>query len=268
MTIYKGLVPCREVMVKLHDAFITEGYTEISTDVTTDGRVYKSTGSDGQNALYFKLQDLGANDLTLGIYEKYEPNVSNGLPGVFTNGYEGTVIKWNTTTSTDREKVNYVFNVTKDRAIIFVEGQNAEPSNHKTLVYIGMPKRYDPEDTGNNFAGMAYTSYGPSTYNTIWRALKNKALINQSSYSMDFYMPAKSYGWGNKLFFSPMFLGSDTEGARGEFDGLFVVEKTDDHSEILHGDTFNRNGKEYMLVTLPAGGSYTLNTGYDYIIEV
>lgn len=268
MTIYKGRVGCRKIATTLHGLLLTEGYQEISSDIVTNGRVYKSTGIDGTNELYFNLKDPSSNYLTIGVYEKYVPNPINGLAGVFTNGYEGNSIVWNSSASAEREEVDYVFNINKDRLIIFIEGMKAEPNRRNSLTYIGMPLRYDKDDKGNGFAGIAYTAYGSTTTNMLWKVLRNRALQAQDNYLMDFYLPSKSYGWGGRVLFSPLFLGTTAEGARGELDGLLIAEKTEPNTEMQHGDVFVRNGKTYMLIVPISYGSYSLSPGYDYIIEI
>lgn len=268
MTVYKGQVGCRQLAQVLHDALIAEGYQESSSDITTDGRVYSSLGTDNQSLFFIRIKDPKSNYLTIGIYEKYDPNPTNGLPGVFTNGFDGDNITWNTSGTADRIKVNYIFNVTLDRVIIYVDGMKAEPNKANSLTYIGLPKRYDANDKGGNFAGMAFTTRGPFNSHNTWRALRNRALVPQSDYEMDFYNVARSYGWGKQLFFSPIFIGRDDEGARGELDGLYHLEKTDANIEVQPGDTFVKDGKTYMVIDPYDWGSDTLYHAYDYVIEL
>lgn len=268
MGVYKGRVACRDLAMKLHTALLAEGYQESSSDIPTDGRVYSTLGSDNQSPFFVKVKDPVSNYLTIGIYEMYQPSLTTGLPGVFTNGYEGPNVTWNRSATADRLQVDYVFNITKDRVIIFVEGMKAEPSKVNSLTYIGLPKRYDSKDKGGNAAGMAFTTRGPFQSSNGWRALRNRALLTQNNYKMGFYYPARSYGWGDRLFFSPIFIGHDDEGPRGELDGLYVMEKTDTMNEVQPGDTFVKDGKTYMVVDPESWSSYTLNPDYDYLIEI
>lgn len=267
MTIYKGKVKYKELIVRLQNALVAEGYTQVSSDPVTEW-VYRSPAQPGFDPFFIKLKDplIGAY-LTIGIYEMYTPNVTNGLPGTFGNGYEGTGIAWNTSGQPDRTEVDYLFNISARRAVILTEGMKAESGNLKNILYIGFPIRYDQNDKQAYAAAMASTCRAPHS-GAYWRALRNRALVVQQNYEYDFYPVARSIGWAKKLFFSPLFLGTNAEGARGELDGLYIMEKGDASYELTHGDTFSRDGKTYMVFTPSANGNSSLPSGYDYLIEI
>lgn len=269
MTVYQGKINCRQLSNLIRDKLLAEGYTQISSNITTDGLVFYSKGTNDASDFYVKLKDPVSSYLTIGIYEKYVPDVNNGIAGVFTNGYEAGCIRWNYNTQAARFDVNYILNITKDRIIIFVEGMKLESWTCNTLTYIGLPKRYDPTDVNGNFAGLACTSFGDKAgWSLNWSALRNRALVSQPAYTMDFYMPVRSYGWASKLFYSPIFLGRNDEGPRGEMDGLMIMEVVDQENEIRHLDTFAKNGKVYVAIVPYNSGTYYLSPGYTYLMEV
>lgn len=268
MTIYKGRVGCRDLAMLIHAIMLNEGYKEISSEISNDGRVYKSPSVDGQDLFYVQIKDTRAVSLQVGVYESYTPDLVNGIPGKFLNGIVGNSIIWNMTASPDRCDVNYIINATGKRVIVYVEGQRAEPASINSITYIGLPNRVSDKDKLGTFAGLTYTASGPYDNHSFFYSLRNRSNTPLFPYNMEFYMPRRSYGWGKKLFFSPIFIGSKAEGNRGSLDGIMIIEKTDASAEISHGDAFTHEGKNYMLVT-PSSYSYdTLHTGYNYLIEI
>lgn len=266
MGIYRGRVNCRKLADTIHSALIAEGYEQISSNLITDGCVYKTIGTNGTSEFYIKLKDPIDRYLSIGIYEKYEPNATATLSGTFTNGYENNYIIWNRTYNENRFEVNYIFNITKDRAIIFVEGMKAESGSINSLIYIGLPNRYSNKDIDGTFAGIGFTASGDNT--SSWRALRNRAKTRIAYYAFNFYPIGRSYGWGNQLFLSPIYLGSGVEGGRGELDAIFMVEQTDKNNEIQHMDTFVKDGKTYLLIS-PSSYSYSnLPINREYVIQI
>lgn len=268
MTIYKGRVGCRDLAMLIHSILLNEGYTEISSEVSNDGRVYKSPSTNGEDLFYIQIKDPRSIYLQVGVYEIYTPDVVNGIPGKFLNGIVGNPIMWNRNASPDRCDVNYVINATSKRVIVYVEGQRAEPNTVNSLTYIGLPKRASSIDKQGTFAGLAYTAWGPYDNHNIFYSLRNRSNSPLFPYNMEFYMPRRSYGWGGKLFFSPILIGSRAEGNRGTLEGIMILEKTDASSEISPGDTFSHEGKNYMLISPTSYSHDTLHTGYDYLIEI
>ena len=267
MAIYKGKVKCREFSKVLHDILIEVGYTEISTEITTDGRVYVSSTTD-DDKFYIRIQDPASRYLTVGVYEEYTPNVTSGLPGTFGNGILASCIIWNSSNADARVELNYIINATNKRVIVYVSGLPAEGGQMNSLTYIGLPNRVSVNDKDGRFAGLSYTSNGPYNNPGTFYSLRNRNLTALPAYLVDHYMPARSVGWGAKIFFSPMLIGSVAEGHRGTLDGIRIIEKVDHKMEIMPGDTFVHDGKSYMLITPTSHGYDTLHTGYDYLIEI
>ena len=270
MTILKGKVNCRQLPAVLHTALTTEGFTEISSEITNDGRVYRSPSVNGEDLFFIQIKELKAASLQVAVYEKYTPNPVNGMPGTFLNGVTGSnAIAWNNTSLIDRLDVNYIINVNKRRMIVYVEGLRAEVGNVSSLLYIGIPQRISDKDNAGTFAGIAASTYAPVNSDIGgFSALRNRANATAFMYNLDFYMPKRSYGWGKKMFFSPVFIGNKIEGNRGILDGIHIIEKVDKAAEMSAGDTFTQDGKNYMLVSMPAYGNATLPATYDYLIEI
>lgn len=267
MGIYKGRVNCRKFADTIHDILIAEGYKEISTEITTNGRVYVSS-STNEDKFFIQMIDTKDRFLTMGVYEDYTPSETSGLPGTFANGMNQPSVVWNSTYNYDRMEVNYVINATNKRVLIWVEGMKAETGSVNSISYFGLPRRYASDDKDGTFAGFTTTANGfTNRYNTF-NSLRSRNKEANHPYQLDYYLPSRSLGWGNKLFFSPIIVGSTAEGARGELEGIQVIERTDKLTEIIHGDTFTHDGKDYMLVTPTAIGYDLLRNIYDYLIEI
>lgn len=248
MAIYQGRINCRKLAGFINEKLLAEGFTQISSDLTTDGYVFKSMGTSGNDEWYFRVKEEVNNHLTVGVFEKYTPKDTPGSGTFSAAGDSGAYLTWHKTLNMDRYDVDYIMNVTKDRVIIHVQGMKAESNSCSSLVYAGLPKRYDPSDKAPNCALLAASTRAAGTVRP--RIMRGRMLdINPTNYTWEYYPFARSYGYGKQLFFSPIVLGTTAEGPRGELDGLYFMENIDQTYEILHKDTFQRNGKTYMVLS-------------------
>lgn len=247
MAIFKGRAKAKNMATVLDGILKGIGYQEISSNVASDGRVYKSLGESGISEFYIQLLPANSQYIRTGIYEKYVPDATMVNPGVFTNGRTNTSLVWAGNINLPELDVDYIVNINKDRMIIYVEGEITDSRSTGSLCYVGVPKRYDSKDNNSNFAGIA--SLGAvDNVGQAWYALKNRALTLQFGYTFAYYNQPKSFIWGSQLFLSPMVLGSTDEGPRGELDDLFFIKTPDSTYEARHKDTFVRDGKTYVLL--------------------
>lgn len=265
MGVYRGSVNCLQLMQKIHDAIVAEGWQYIPGSVSGDGRIYKTTGISGQNEFFVQFQDPQNVSIGVGIWEKYTAGAV-GVAGTFSQGYQRSTITWTKGNFNANWIVDYIVNVNKDRIIIHVQGRKTDPNWCTSLTYLGLPKRYDAADTGPYFAGMAYSTMGTSGEG--WRALRSRALTVQPMYLMDWYTAPRSIGWGEKVFFSPIVIGSTDEGPRGELSGLYSMTTATSY-EARHYDEFTKDGKRYII--LSKENDYNTNRslpGTWYVIEI
>lgn len=235
-------------MTKLDEILKANGYTEIATERTNDGYVYKSMGVSGQDEWYVRFKDPVDNYLNFGVYDKYTPNAQFGMAGTFGNGiYPRTSLTWNKAATQNRHNVDYVININANRIIIFLQGMITETSWCGGVTYIGLPTRYDPTDLGSSFAGVA-TNHRSESATDAWLCLKNRKGTANYEYNWDYYQPTKSLGWNNQFFFSPLYIGSTDEGPRGQLDALFIMKPPNETWEVRHLDRFVKNGKNYMII--------------------
>lgn len=264
MTILQGRVKANEMMAMLHTTLTKEGYKEISSNVATDGKVYKTDGENGTSTFYIQLIDY-AHYISVSVYEKYTPDASIGLAGVFVNGRVLQSIIWSNTILPQLD-VDYIINVNKDRMIIYAEGESTDSRSTAGLTYVGLPIRYDSKDTTGNFAGIAALG-SVGNVGVAWYALKGRAITPQTAYTYSYYTPTKSFGMGNQLFASPIILGNASEGPRGEIDDLLIVKTPDGTYEARHRDTFIRDGKTYVMIGKFYNASGTLPNAW-YAIRI
>ncbi|MNO80986.1 hypothetical protein D3C76_722110 [compost metagenome] len=250
MGVYAGRSTARQFLSVIHSAMLAEGYTEISSNIATDGRVYKST-EGGNNEFYIQIKDMNDNYFTVGFYEKYTPGTP-GVAGTFGAGYTQVCVTWNRNSNTTNYQLAYILNINLSRVIIQCEGLKVDSGYCSSITYIGMPLRYDSNDKGPNFGGIAATGRMDSNQNTtttgVWKPLRNRMLNQGIYYELDFYLPTKSFGWGHKIFYSPIFIGHDDEGPRGELSGLYIMEPGT-NTEFQHYDTFKKDGKTYIILS-------------------
>lgn len=269
MTIHKGRINCRQFSQLLHNLLLTHGYKAILSDAITDGRIYENPDM-GEGHFYIQIKELNSYRLQVGIYESYTPaDAQNNIPSAFGNGFSSYSIAWSSNSHHDLYDVNYIIHIDERHLLIYVEGTKIHPSRIQTLTYIGLPKKIDPNDKSPYFAGMTYSDQGSLPSNTDkWIALRNRQDIKQFYYDLDYYDTKKSYGHGEKLFFSPIFIGSNTEGVRGMLEGIYIMSRANPDFHIQDKDEFVLNGKQYRLLRLTGNGNRTLNTNYDYLIEI
>lgn len=246
MTVHRGRAKAKDMLETLNTIMKGAGYQEISSYPAVEGRVYKTMGENGTSEFYIQLLPVTSHYITVSVHEKYVPNAVNGAAGTFTNSRTTTSIVWSTSSLPEID-VDYIINITKDRVIIFVEGEENDTRSTSGLSYIGLPIRYGAEDTTGNFAGIAAIG-GATNIGNNWYALRGRALTMQLAYTYSYYTPTRSFGMGDQLFSSPMVLVHGDEGARGELDDMLIIRIPDGAYETRHKDTFVREGKNYIIL--------------------
>ncbi len=268
MGVYRGRINCRQVATLLNSILIAEGYEQISSNIGIDGLVYKTTGVSGTDEWYLRFVDPVDRYISLGVYETYTPG-SGGTAGGFVNGFQETTAHWNVTNG-DSHIFDYVINANKNRVILYFNSlKYCANVPCSSVTYVGLPKRYDPADKGSGFAGICST-HGLTNTGVGWRAIKDRAANTGAMYAYDYYPMGRSFGPGNQIFFSPLFIWRADEGPRGELDGLYVAESIDQTYEAQNMDTFSKDGKNYMIVEKQGGIVHydRFPAGVSYVMEI
>lgn len=270
MVVYQGKRKAEDFIYLLDEIFKKQGFTEVSTEKTTDGYVYKSSDTE-DNLFYIRVKnDVSISRLvSIGVYETYTPGESNGLPGTFSEGsVMHSCIIWATSSLTGLE-VDYVITANNKSFVIFVEGPRAFSGSINSLTYVGMPSKLDGKDLSGTFAGVLYTANGAVNNPNTFYSLRNRAEVKQSPYILDYYNVRRSYGWGEKLFSSQILVGARTEGARGLLTGIHTIEKLNRNYEAEHKNEMMMNGKKVKIIIPSQYGNTTLSpSNTDYLIEI
>lgn len=246
MTVHRGRSKARDMLETLNTIMKGAGYQEIASNPATEGKVYKTMGENGTSEFYIQLLPVNFQYISVSVHEKYVPNPVSGVAGTFTNTRTLLSIIWATSSLADID-VDYIINITKDRVIIFVEGEENDTRSSSGLSYVGLPIRYGAEDTTGYFAGIAAIGAVTNIGNT-WFALRGRALTTQLGYTYSYYTPTRSFGMGDQIFSSPMVMVHSDEGARGELDDMLIIRIPDGAYETRHKDTFVREGRNYIIL--------------------
>lgn len=262
MTIHQGRAKAKDMITVFDTILKSAGYEEVTFQFPIVGKLYKSMGENGTSKFYIRLSPVNFQYIEVSIYEDYLVQEVSGVGSTLipVNEKMNNSVIWSTTSLEDID-IDYIININKDRAIIFVEGEETDTRSRSGLCYVGIPIRYDVNDTGSSLAGIA--SLGSITAQSVaWFAQKNKALINQFAYTFAYYTPSRSYGIGEQLFSSPLIIGSPDEGPRGEIDDLLFIKTPDNSYEARHKDTFIREGKTYIILGKFYNTAGSLPTGW------
>ncbi|MNP26282.1 hypothetical protein D3C76_1191290 [compost metagenome] len=143
-------------------------------------------------------------------------------------------------------QVAYDVSVTKDRVIIHVQGDKLINGWQNTVLFLGMPLRYDVNDKRCVVMGQSENS--SSTYNNKLNVLQDS--INTMNRAYDWYYVASpgNPSWGNTYFLETLHFGYGNEGLRGELDGLYGTNP----NGVVDGDEIDILGQRYKAVVIQA----------------
>lgn len=258
----------------LKSLLTSNGWTNVSSNPTTDYDVFTSAGTDGTRNLVIQMRDGdgGTTKLSATNYtaiqmrqpKTYTPGV-NGASGTF--GYSSSwgvleVIPSNTVTTSSNLTVYY--NCNANRCIVVVQPPTSI-SNTASVLWFGLPEQgnfymQEPNSVGlvlanNNHSGIINgggyvwasdnpVEYVPATGNSTPSVYTQLAPRNPNSA-------------GNFLL-SDIFYGDATVGLRGKLSGVYMLP----NQGVSNLDTLTLGSSVYTVFILHTGsnGSYS---GYD-----
>lgn len=243
--------------------------SNIGTTVTDDGYVFHSEGTSGKDSIYVGVKNAMADGNTRNKYsmghrffiaENYTPDNQMGVNGVFNNLlYTGHSYahqdNWNGS-DYDTYILQYRISITKDRIILITSNGVAVSRAEcvRGLSYLGLMKRYSDELDSTACVIATNYSYPSNSYANI-RVLRNKQLVAGAYYAPKYsaFLNANGLkGWGGNSLATHIPLHSDTEGYRGELDGMLVtsyMNAVDGLGRSLPEEGFvTIEGKEYFCV--------------------
>lgn len=207
---------------------------------------YTSKGSTGTERIVIRLLEgnVGQYFSVAHAYD-YTPGVAN-VAGSFTNLVNENMYYF-TSKQNDDVEVTYHLDVTPDRIIIHVQGDKLISSWQNSVLYVGMPIRYDTTDKKFIVKGQSENS----NYSNSITVLENSIGGRNVEYQWYFVNVPNNPSWGGKFFVETFHIGNSTEGLRGELDGLYGAHP----NGLVDGDEIDVNGQRYLVIKRRANGN-------------
>jgi len=246
MTYYTGSVPARNLFSTIlgHITAVQPGETtswwKKESSLDADG-AYTSVGSSGTEriVLVFREANVG-REFTAGFARDYTPGAVN-TAGAFDN-ITTSQVKYFTATQNQDIVITYDVNVTKDRVIIHVQGDKLISGWQNTVVYLGMPIRYDSTD--KRCVVFAQSENAAAAYNSKLNFLQDSVNAMFKAYDWKYVDSPGNPSWGNNYFLETLHFGIVGEGLRGELEGLYGTNPTG----MVDGDDIDVLGERYKVV--------------------
>lgn len=215
------------------------------SSLAADG-VFASTGSTGSERIVAILRPgTVGNFLIVGYARDYTPGVIN-TTGAF-DVQDVQNMRYYTAVQTGDAEVTYHLNVTKDRIILHVQGDKLISGWLNSVVYLGMPIRYDVND--KKCIVKVFSEDAP--VGTRVRLIQDSINQTLQDYTWHYTASPGNPSWGNNYFLEPFHFGKTGEGLRGELDGLYGLHP----DGLVDGNIINSNGNDYLIIKRTATGS-------------
>lgn len=259
----------KELYKLIIDKLTAAGWTDVSSNPTTDFVVLTSKGNAGGRDLILNLRPVpaagtAANNVMTSNYSSmsyrlqtsYTPGAA-GVAGVFGRATQAwinlTLVPVAITVQTPADTVvSYKVYADASKIILAIEYPSALGLSPQ-LFYLGQPDTVFLPETDS--AGCLYGTTSLATTaasvmvcnspDTIGNVADQYALGTQS------LIPAKSPNNAGKYFASEIYYGSATEGIRGKLDGVLCVLNTN----LLTGDNIIIDGKTYYVLCCAANAN-------------
>lgn len=250
MAFYSGTVKAdllfttiRDLITRVHPGEAVAWWVNESS-LASDG-VYTSTGSTGNERIVLVFREgIIGQYFDVGMARDYTPGAIN-TAGAF-DTLEIQDIHYFNATKDPNVDVSYNLSVTPDRVIIHIQGDKLISGWQNTVMFLGMPFRYDIND--KKFVIKAASE--DALHSNTATVLENS--IGQTLYNYSWYYVSSpgNPSWGNTFFIETLHLGHGAEGLRGELDGLYGSH--DDG--LVDGDEIDVNGTRFVVIKRNAYG--------------
>lgn len=261
-----------ELFTKFIDLLKGAGWTDVSSNATSDFIVLNSKGESNDKNLFIQIRNTNVSnayptDTSLyGIWSYrlingYTPNANVGTAGVF----ERTAETWRPlyiaqatagTLPLDLE-LTYRYHVNKNRIIFLVEtpeAMNLAPC----LFYIGLPMNTftsEPKSRGVVVMSNYYSGFSNSVH--VSDAVAEMPSLTASATRTNYIaLPPKSPNSASIHTPVELFYGDTSEGYRGKLDGIYFLP----NSSINNGELLNLGSKRFRASVLASGSSSSYPT--------
>lgn len=263
-----GSCPKNQIYQLIYNQLIAAGWTDISSNPTSDFAVLRSTGVNGDKNLLLNIRPTSPTNInsvattdycvmSYRLQDTYVPGAA-GVAGTFGR----SALAWNplylvpvtalTTTFGQDTVVNYKVYADANKLILVLEFPI--PTTYgPVVIYMGSPDSlFAPESASRGVLVACSTSATTASCAIISNTSDGVASV-AAPYAIYLYgfLPPGDPNTANKRMISPIYYGSSTEGYRGELDGLKCVL----YNNILTGDTITVNGEVYYVVTTAVQGN-------------
>lgn len=216
----------------------TEAWWKKESSLDSDG-VYTSKGSTGNERIVLVLRP-GTNgfNFVAGMARDYTPGAIN-TAGAF-DTLDTQNVEYFTSVQNENTMVTYDLSVTRDRVIIHVQGDKLVAAWANTVIFLGMPLRYDINDK----KCVVKSASEDDTLNNACRVLEDSIGQTLQSYTWYYIASPANPSWGNNYFVETFHFGKTAEGLRGEIDGLYGTHP----DGLVDGDIIDVNGTQFKVI--------------------
>jgi hypothetical protein len=251
------------------DSLVNAGWTDISSNPTTDFVVLKSTGNTEDKNLILNIRPTNAaaaNSVVTTDYcvmsyrlqDTYTPGTSGaagtfGRPSLAWTALYLVPVTAITVALGGDTQIKYKVYADASKLILVLEYPNST-GYQPVVIYLGQPDSiYVPESgSRGTLVAISTTSVAASSLQ-ICNTSDGVASVT-TPYSLTTYalLPPGDPNNANKRMISPIYYGNASEGFRGQLDGVKCIY----YSNILTGDTItDDDGNVYYVVVAAAQGS-------------
>lgn len=223
----------------------SESWWKKESSIDADG-AYTSKGSSGQERIVLVFNPgVKGHYIQAGTAKDYTPGAVN-TAGAFTY-LEVQNVEYFTSVQDENTLVSYDLSVTPDRVILHVQGDKLIAAWANSVIFLGMPIRYDINDR----TCIAKITSEDSNVNSLCRVIEDSIGQMQQNYNWYYVGSPGNPSWGNNFFLETFHFGKTGEGLRGELDGLYGT-----HSDgLVDGDIIDVNGTKFKVIKRVANGN-------------
>ena len=245
MAYYTGSVQAKDLFATLLDKITmvhpgaSESWWKKESSIESDS-VYVSTGASGKERIVFTFKEgVVGQYITWGTAKDYTPGAAN-LAGSFVQPKSNNMYYFK-----DKQDpnvvVNYDLNITKDRIILHLQGDKLINNWNNPVMFFGIPVRYDQDDRTCIVRAMsegwdASTSYPSLCEDSIGNAWPQ--------YAWQYAGSPVNPSWGGNYFTETLHLAHNTEGLRGELEGIYGTAP----GKITDGDIVDIQGTQFKAI--------------------
>ena len=277
----EGKIAKKNFFNKLIEIMTAAGWTNVSSNPTTDFVVMHSKGESGDKDLFIQLRPSNVtnvnptdstdyNVMSYRLIEGYTPGAT-GTAGTFarttTEAWTALHIVPTTAAITVNMEIEltYFYHANKNRLIMAIE---TPPSTTYApqLIYLGLPDVTYTTETGSKGVLCAVSSY-PKANATVHISNAADGLpsdTTSSTRTLYATLSPKNPNSAGLYTISEILYGNSTEGIRGKLSGIYQMP----NGNINNGDIITIGAKEYRVVVTHSVTSNNSFSSVTFVIQI